>query len=96
MDVSLKLQLYLLLLQVVSYGQSGVVETVNLTRTSRGRIGLIIKESDDGRIYVDDVVPGEPAAVEGNLKNGDLILEVCLLFLLLFLFRAGMLGTVIM
>ena len=57
------------------------METVNLTRTSRGRIGLIIKESEeDGGIYVDDVVPGEPAAVEGNLKNGDLILEVCLFF----------------
>jgi hypothetical protein len=62
--------------QVVSDGKSGQLVTVNLTRTSRGRIGLLLKEDDDGVILVDDVVPGEPASVEGNLKHGDVIVEV--------------------
>jgi len=56
------------------------LETVNLTRTSRGRIGLLLTESQDGVILVDDVVPGEPAAVQGNLKHGDRIVEVNILF----------------
>ncbi|XP_031567263.1 tyrosine-protein phosphatase non-receptor type 13-like isoform X2 [Actinia tenebrosa] len=61
---------------VVKDGTSGHLETVNLTRTSRGRIGLLLKEDDQGVILVDDVVPGEPAAVEGNLKHGDVIVEI--------------------
>lgn len=61
-------------LQVVNEGSS--LESVNLTRTSRGRIGLLLTEGEDGVILVDDVVPGEPAAVQGNLKHGDRIVEV--------------------
>ena len=63
--------------------QSGTVEVVNLTRTSQGRIGLLIKEGDDHKIYVEDVVPGEPAATQGDLRQGDRILEACI-FLLFF------------
>ncbi|XP_020916558.2 tyrosine-protein phosphatase non-receptor type 13 isoform X2 [Exaiptasia diaphana] len=62
------------ILQVVNDGRS--LETVNLTRTSRGRIGLLLTEGEEGIILVDDVVPGEPAAVEGNLKHGDRIVEI--------------------
>ena len=58
--------------------QSGTVEVVNLTRTSQGRIGLLIKEGDDHKIYVEDVVPGEPAATQGDLRQGDRILEACI------------------
>ena len=55
--------------------QSGPVEVLNLTRTTQGRIGLLIKEGEDQRIYVEDVVPGEPAATQGDLLQGDRILE---------------------
>lgn len=57
--------------------KSGPVEAVNLTRTSQGRIGLLIKEGEDQKIYVEDVVPGEPAATQGDLRQGDRILEAC-------------------
>ena len=62
--------------------QSGTVEVVNLTRTSQGRIGLLIKEGDDQKIYVEDVVPGEPAATQGDLRQGDRILEACIFLLI--------------
>lgn len=58
--------------------QSGVVEVLNLTRTTQGRIGLIITEGEDQKIYVEDVVPGEPAATQGDLRQGDRILEACI------------------
>lgn len=61
--------------------QSGTVEVVNLTRTSQGRIGLLIKEGDDHKIYVEDVVPGEPAVTQGDLRQGDRILEACISYL---------------
>ena len=54
------------------------MEVLNLTRTSQGRIGLLIREGDDQKIYVEDVVPGEPAATQGDLRQGDRILEVCI------------------
>ena len=57
--------------------QSGPVEVLNLTRTSQGRIGLLIREGKDQKIYVEDVVPGEPAATQGDLRQGDRILEAC-------------------
>ena len=55
------------------------MEVLNLTRTSQGRIGLLIKEGEDQKIYVEDVVPGEPAATQGDLRQGDRILEACVL-----------------
>ena len=57
--------------------KSGPVEVVNLTRTTQGRIGLLIREGEDQKIYVEDVVPGEPAATQGSLRRGDRILEAC-------------------
>ncbi|XP_068744131.1 tyrosine-protein phosphatase non-receptor type 13-like isoform X2 [Montipora capricornis] len=60
----------------VGSSQSGPVEVLNLTRTTQGRIGLLIKEGEDQRIYVEDVVPGEPAATQGDLLQGDRILEI--------------------
>ena len=63
--------------KVVGSGRSGTIEAVNLTRTTKGRIGLLLREGeDDGGIYVEDVVPGEPAATQGNLRTGDRIVEV--------------------
>ena len=63
--------------KVVGSGRSGTIEAVNLTRTTKGRIGLLLREGeDDGGIYVEDVVPGEPAATQGNLRSGDRIVEV--------------------
>ena len=53
------------------------MEVLNLTRTSQGRIGLLLKEGEDQKIYVEDVVPGEPAATQGDLRQGDRILEAC-------------------
>ena len=61
---------------MVASGKSGTIEAVNLTRTSKGRIGLLLREGEDDGIYVEDVVPGEPAATQGNLRPGDRILEV--------------------
>ena len=69
-------------MQFVGSTQSGAVEVVNLTRTSQGRIGLLIKEGDDHKIYVEDVVPGEPAATQGDLRQGDRILEACIFLLI--------------
>lgn len=63
----------------VASTKSGVVEVLNLTRTSQGRIGLLIREGEDQKIYVEDVVPGEPAATQGDLRQGDRILEACIL-----------------
>ncbi|XP_022779941.1 tyrosine-protein phosphatase non-receptor type 13-like isoform X3 [Stylophora pistillata] len=56
--------------------KTGPMEVVNLTRTTQGRIGLLIKEGEDQKIYVEDVVPGEPAATQGSLRQGDRILEI--------------------
>ncbi|XP_078359591.1 tyrosine-protein phosphatase non-receptor type 13-like [Oculina patagonica] len=56
--------------------KAGVVEVLNLTRTTQGRIGLLITEGEDQKIYVEDVVPGEPAATQGDLRQGDRILEI--------------------
>jgi len=65
-------------LKLVGSTQSGVVEVLNLTRTTQGRIGLLIREGEDQKIFVEDVVPGEPAATQGDLRQGDRILEVCI------------------
>jgi len=65
-------------LKFVGTTQSGVVEVLNLTRTTQGRIGLLIREGEDQKIFVEDVVPGEPAATQGDLRQGDRILEVCI------------------
>lgn len=64
-------------LKLVDSIHSGPVEVLNLTRTSQGRIGLLLKEGEDQKIYVEDVVPGEPAATQGDLRQGDRILEAC-------------------
>ncbi|XP_074610552.1 tyrosine-protein phosphatase non-receptor type 13-like [Acropora palmata] len=61
---------------LVGATQFGPVEILNLTRTTQGRLGLLIKEGDNQRIYVEDVVPGEPAATQGGLRQGDRILEI--------------------
>ncbi|XP_020604777.1 tyrosine-protein phosphatase non-receptor type 13-like [Orbicella faveolata] len=61
---------------LVGSTQSGVVEVLNLTRTTQGRIGLLIREGEDQKIFVEDVVPGEPAATQGDLRQGDRILEI--------------------
>lgn len=71
--------LALFVLKFVGSTTSGVVEVLNLTRTTQGRIGLLIREGEDQKIYVEDVVPGEPAATQGDLRQGDRILEVCVL-----------------
>lgn len=63
------------LVKLVGGTQFGPVEILNLTRTTQGRIGLLIKEGDNQRIYVEDVVPEEPAATQGDLRQGDRILE---------------------
>ena len=63
------------LVKLVGATQFGPVEILNLTRTTQGRIGLLIKEGDNQRIYVEDVVPEEPAATQGGLRQGDRILE---------------------
>ena len=65
-------------LKFVGTTQSGDVEVLNLTRTTQGRIGLLIREGEDQKIYVEDVVPGEPAATQGDLRQGDRILEACI------------------
>ena len=75
--VLLQLTPCLFALKFVSSTQSGVVEVLNLTRTTQGRIGLLIREGEDHKIYVEDVVPGEPAATQGDLRQGDKILEAC-------------------
>lgn len=63
-------------MKLVGSTHLGPVEVLNLTRTTQGRIGLLIKEGEDQKIYVEDVVPGEPAATQGDLRQGDRILEV--------------------
>lgn len=68
----------LIAFQLVGSTKSGPVEVVNLTRTTQGRIGLLIREGEDQKIYVEDVVPGEPAATQGSLRRGDRILEACI------------------
>ena len=67
--------LFFFLIKLVGATQFGPVEILNLTRTTQGRIGLLIKEGDNQRIYVEDVVPEEPAATQGDLRQGDRILE---------------------
>lgn len=69
----------LFVLKFVGSTKEGVVEVLNLTRTTQGRIGLLLREGEDQKIYVEDVVPGEPAATQGDLRQGDRILEACIL-----------------
>ena len=58
------------------------IKTVSVIRTNRGRIGLTLAQDKEGQVYAADVVPDEPAAKEGGLKRGDVILEVykCIYF----------------
>lgn len=63
--------------QVKSTTKDGLdIKTVSVIRTTRGRIGLTLAEDKEGQIYAEDVVPEEPAAKDGGLKSGDIIMEV--------------------
>lgn len=63
--------------QVKSKTEDGLdIKTVSVIRTVRGRIGLTLGVDKDGQIYAEDVVPDEPAAKDGGLKRGDIIMEV--------------------
>lgn len=53
------------------------IKTVSVIRTTRGAIGLTLGEDKQGQIYAADVIPDEPAAKDGGLRRGDIILEVC-------------------
>lgn len=53
------------------------VKTISVIRTTRDVIGLTLAEDKQGQIYAAEVIPDEPAAKDGGLKQGDVILEVC-------------------
>ena len=76
---------FFFLIKLVGTTPTGPVEVLNLTRTTQGRIGLLIKEGDNQRIYVEDVVPEEPAATQGGLRQGDRILEARDIFVAMIL-----------
>ena len=52
------------------------VKTISVIRTTRGVIGLTLAQDKQGQIYAAEVIPDEPAAKNGGLKRGDVILEV--------------------
>lgn len=54
-----------------------------MIRTTRGIIGLTLAQGKQGEIYAAEVIPDEPAAKDGGLKRGDIILEVCTLISIL-------------
>ena len=53
------------------------VKTISVIRTTRGVIGLTLAQDKQGQICAAEVIPDEPAAKDGGLKQGDVILEVC-------------------
>ena len=55
------------------------IKTISVIRTTRGAIGLTLAEDKQGQICAAEVIDDEPAAKDGGLKRGDVILEVWLL-----------------
>ena len=53
------------------------IKTISVIRTTRGVIGFTLGKDKQGQIFAAEVTPDEPAAKDGGLKQGDVILEVC-------------------
>ncbi|XP_028396908.1 tyrosine-protein phosphatase non-receptor type 13-like [Dendronephthya gigantea] len=52
------------------------IKTISVIRTTRGIIGLTLAQGKQGEIFAAEVIPEEPAAKDGGLKRGDVILEI--------------------
>lgn len=69
------------------------IKTISVIRTTRGIIGFTLDMDKQGQIYAAEVTPDEPAAKDGGLKQGDVILEVCVPLIAVYTLNGEILFT---
>ncbi|KAK4881258.1 hypothetical protein RN001_004577 [Aquatica leii] len=59
-----------------SFAEECTLYSVSIERDLNGSLGLQIMEGSDGKVYIQSVIPGGPAHLQGNIHIGDQIVAV--------------------
>lgn len=59
-----------------SFAEERTLHVVSIQRNGNGSLGLQIMEGSDGKVYIQSVIDGGPADIQGNIEIGDQIVAV--------------------
>ncbi|XP_031358512.1 uncharacterized protein LOC116182151 [Photinus pyralis] len=60
----------------ISFAEECTLYSVTIDRDEKGSLGLQIMEGSDGKVYIQSVLTGGPAHLQGNIRVGDQIVAV--------------------
>ncbi|KAK5649235.1 hypothetical protein RI129_000264 [Pyrocoelia pectoralis] len=60
----------------ISFAEECTLYSVSIDRDEKGSLGLQIMEGSDGKVYIQSVLAGGPAYVQGSIRVGDQIVAV--------------------